>query len=306
MFCFHGVSPGRQYFLYHNKFPGGLQWELTFFREFGMVITEKGGVDMPSSYAHYRFGTKILPTLPADIRRSVQRFRRMYDVGLHGPDIFYFYNPISKKGTGTLGIKYHEQTGKVFFTRICRGIRMEYNEAAAACLYGVLCHYVLDSVMHPAILEAAQELGVTHIEIETEFDRFLLEKDHKAPSAGTKLSQHLSLTDGECETLAKFYPPSTGKTIKRALGTAALSTRLLYNTEGFSRKVTQAGIGLLGKELQGMMMTTQPNPKCRQLNEYLYEKYQQAMAQFPVYLQQLQEHMTYSAPLAEEFAVPFV
>ena len=261
---------------------------------------------MPSSYAHYRFGTKILPTLPADIRRSVQRFRRMYDVGLHGPDIFYFYNPVSNKGTGILGIKFHEQTGKAFFTRVCRAIRMERSEAAAACLYGVLCHYVLDSVMHPAILEAAQELGVTHIEIETEFDRYLLAKDRKMPPDGSKLSNHLHLTEGECETLAKFYPPSTGKTVKHALASAAFCTKLLYNTDGISRKVTETGIHLLGKELQGMLMTTQPNPKCAQLNESLYALYQQALEGFPVYLQQLQEHMTYSAPLEEEFSAAFV
>ena len=261
---------------------------------------------MPSTYAHYRFGVKMLPTLPADVRRSVQRFRRMYDVGLHGPDIFYFYNPFSAKGTGALGIKFHEQNGKTFFSRICRSIRMERNEAAAACLYGLLCHYVLDSVLHPFILQSAQELGVTHVEIETEFDRYLLARDRRMPPDGGKLSNHLSLTEGECETLAKFYPPCTGKTIKRALSNAALCTRLLYTTEGVSRKVTEAGVNMLGKELQGMLMTTKPNPKCAHLNEQLYSLYLQAQERFPEYLQQLQEHMTYRAPLDEDLALPFV
>ena len=45
---------------------------------------------MPSTYAHYRFGVAMLPGLPGDVRRTIGRFRRLFDVGLHGPDIFYF------------------------------------------------------------------------------------------------------------------------------------------------------------------------------------------------------------------------
>ena len=46
---------------------------------------------MPSVYAHYRLGVALLPTFPADARRTIQRFRRLFDVGLHGPDIFFYY-----------------------------------------------------------------------------------------------------------------------------------------------------------------------------------------------------------------------
>lgn len=41
---------------------------------------------MPASYAHYRFGKQVLPALPAEIRQNIQRFRRLYDMGLQGPD----------------------------------------------------------------------------------------------------------------------------------------------------------------------------------------------------------------------------
>ena len=37
---------------------------------------------MPAGYAHYRFGKLLLPHLPADVRQTIQRFRRMYDAGL--------------------------------------------------------------------------------------------------------------------------------------------------------------------------------------------------------------------------------
>ena len=50
---------------------------------------------MPSTYAHYRFGVGLLTTMPGDVRRTIQRFRRRFDVGLHGPDIFYYQSALS-------------------------------------------------------------------------------------------------------------------------------------------------------------------------------------------------------------------
>lgn len=260
---------------------------------------------MPSHYAHYRFGAAVFANLPADIRRSIQRFRRLYDVGTHGPDLFFHYRPGISRGTGSLGIKYHEQPGRTFFPRVCRSIRMERSEGAAAYMYGVLCHYVLDSRLHPFIVAKAQELGVTHMEIETEFDRFLLEMDQKLPPDGSRLTAHLKLTEGECETVAKFYPPATGKTVKSALQSTVLTVKLLYTPTGAPRKIVEAGLHVAGRELSGMLMTQGPNPRCAQLNEELLELYRQALQAVPAYLEQLQAHMTYSAPLEEDFELPF-
>ncbi len=260
---------------------------------------------MPSSYAHYRFGVAALNMLPADTVRSVQRFRRLYDVGLHGPDLFYYYRPVASRGTGILGIKYHEQTGKNFFTRICRAIRMERSEAASAYLYGVLCHYVLDSTLHPYILETAEKNGVTHAAMETEFDRYLLELDCKLPPDGKRLTEHLQLTEGECDTVARFYPPATAKTVKGALATTIQVNRLITLPEGPGRKVLEKGLGLVAKELQGMLMSAKADPACAPLNEGLLQRYEEALSRFPEFLQQMQAHMTYGAALEEDFEKPF-
>lgn len=260
---------------------------------------------MPSVYAHYRFGAAILQGLPADIRRSIQRFRRLYDVGLHGPDIFYFYKPVSKKDTATLAIKYHEQTGKAFFTRVCRSIRLERSEAATAALYGLLCHYVLDSTLHPLIQQLAQENGVTTLRLETEFDRCLMELDGKLPPDGGKLTAHLKLTDGECETMAKFFPPASGKTVKQALRSTALVHRLCVTPEGPQRKLLEAGLHVVGDQLSGMLLSQTPDSACSHLTPQLLECYQEAMERFPIYLQQLHAHLTYGAALEEEFSPTF-
>ncbi|MBE6976857.1 MAG: hypothetical protein E7439_06675 [Ruminococcaceae bacterium] len=260
---------------------------------------------MPATYAHYRFGTMLLPNMPGDVRRTIQRFRRLFEVGLHGPDIFYYQIPGFKKDASFLGIKFHEQTGKEFFQRVVRAVRLERSEASQAYLYGVLCHYCLDSRMNSYIKEQAEQEGISSLMVETEFDRFLLEKDGKVPACSQDLTPHLKLTPGEWETVAKFYPPATAKNVKDSLNNMIFILRLLATPEGTRRKVLTKGVGVLGKEFSGAVMTVEPNPKCQHLNEGLLARYEDAQAQFAEMLSQLQAHMTYSAALEDAFASTF-
>ena len=71
---------------------------------------------MPANYAHYRFGAQLLPKLPPEVRRPVGRFRQLYDMGLHGPDILFFQSLLPG---GKPRDKFHAQTGKAFFERVC-------------------------------------------------------------------------------------------------------------------------------------------------------------------------------------------
>lgn len=260
---------------------------------------------MPSTYAHYRFGLAMLPQLPGDARRTIQRFRRLYEVGLHGPDIFYYQLPGLNKSASFLGIKFHEQTGQDFFQRVCRSIRMERSEAAQAYLYGVLCHYCLDAVCTPFIKERCEAEGMKSLQVETEFDRYLLDRDGKKPACSQDLSPHLKLTPGEWETVAKFYPPATAKIVKDSLNNMTFVLKLLATPEGARRTVLAKGVSVLGKDFTGAVMGTEPDPVCAHLNEGLMEKYRQAEANFAPMLTQIQALMTYNATLDALFAVTF-
>lgn len=260
---------------------------------------------MPSIYAHYRFGTALLPTLPADVRKTIQRFRGLYDMGLHGPDIFYYSSPVIHTGADYLGIKFHEQTGREFFSRVCRAVRLERSEGALAYLYGLLTHYCLDSLCHEVIHRLTQQENLQHMELETEFDRYLLEQDGKVPAYAQDLSPHISLTVGECETVSKFYPPAKPNAIRRCVGNMAFYTRLLASPDGVGRTVLEKGIRALPREIQGMLMGKTPNAACAIHCDRLMDAYRSAMEQFPMYLEQLREHMTYSAQFGGEFEKQF-
>lgn len=260
---------------------------------------------MPASYAHYRFGAALIPRLPPELRQTVRRFRQLYDVGLHGPDVFLYFSPAFPTAVGKLSKKYHTQSGKVFFERVCRMVRMERSEGAMAYLCGVLAHYALDSLSHPFVNRMAEQGPASHTEIEAEFDRFLLETDGKIPPHTQDFSTHMRLTPGECATAAAFYPGATGANIGKAVRNMAAVTRILTAPEGAPRKLLGTGMKLLGSGKAGLLMGVKPNERCAQLNPSLLRLYEMALDRYMVLLDQLGEYLRVGKALGPEFSGEF-
>jgi len=257
---------------------------------------------MPSSYAHYRFGIKALEKMDPAVRRKVQQFRNVYDTGLHGPDLFFYYNPLIRTSTGALGSKFHAQTGDAFFSAAVRRLRLNPSEVGKVYLYGVLGHYCLDSAIHPLVEATAQEEKIGHVEMETEFDRFLLTKDGKLPPHVQDFSGHMRLSRGECVTVSAFYPGSTPSDILRSVKNMARFTRLFASR---NRKTTEMLVSLAGKSAKQMLMTRNPNPNCDYLDEPMMALYDQALERYPIMEAQLTALITSGTPLGEEFSLTF-
>lgn len=260
---------------------------------------------MPSKYAHYRFGVQLLPTLPADVQRTVRRFRQLYDMGLHGPDIFFYHNPVIQTSVKKLGRKFHYQTGKQFFEHTCRNLRMNPSEGAMAYLYGVLAHYALDSLSHPFISRNAEPGKVTHTRIEVEFDRYLLELDGKKPPYLQDLSGHMQLTPGQCQTVAAFYPNVGAGAVGKCVENMASITKFLVLPKGSRRDLVEKTMNLTLPKYAEHLMTVHPNRDCAELNPSLLRLYEMAMDRYPVLLDQIQAHLRSNAPLGTDFSVIF-
>lgn len=254
---------------------------------------------MPANYAHYRFGKRVLPTLPADVRQCIQRFRRMYDMGLHGPDIFFYYNPLMKTAVGDLGGKFHSQTGQVFFPTACTAAT---SEAARAYLYGLLGHYCLDSVCHPYVQKIVDIGEATHVALESEFDRYLLALDKEPTPHTYDMSKHFKLTRGECMTVAEFYPSATGANISQCVKIMAMGTKFLASP---NRARTEK---LLKKFAPSICDNLIPEQEVEELALYvqeLKELFDKASERYPVLLEQLTAYMVSGEPLGEDFAPDF-
>lgn len=257
---------------------------------------------MPSSYAHYRFGAQALELMDGNLRRRVQHFRQMYDVGIHGPDLFFYYNPILPTSTGALGSSFHKQTGQAFFTRAAAALRQHPSEGGMAYLFGVLAHYCLDAACHPLVTQTAAEGKIGHTELETEFDRYLLDLDGKRPTVCYDGSDRMRLTRGECLTVSAFYPPASSYTISRCVKNMHRITHFLSSRD---RKRVRRLIGLGGKRALEMVMTNMPNANCSHLDEPLLRLYETALQHFGVCAPALLEHLSTGEPLGSEFEAIF-
>ena len=251
---------------------------------------------MPANYAHHRFGKQVLKTMPAGARQCVQRFRRMYDAGLQGPDIFFYYNPYWKTPVGELGKTFHRMKGADFFPAACKAAS---SEAAAAYLYGLLGHYCLDSVCHPFVnqLHAAGE--ARHVILEAQFERFLLTLDGEAHPETFDMSKKLKLTRGECMTVAEFYSGATGGQISRSVKSMARSIRFLAkpSREKWLRK--------LGLSFADHMIPAEEKEDLVLYISELKDHYDKAVQRYPEMLESLLRHMENGEELGPDFEAVF-
>ena len=48
---------------------------------------------MPTTYTHYRLGRGVRKLLDRDERRIIEANIELFRIGLHGPDILFYYKP---------------------------------------------------------------------------------------------------------------------------------------------------------------------------------------------------------------------
>ena len=51
---------------------------------------------MPTTYAHYKFGKEVISALPRPLQSAIENHRELFDIGVHGPDILFYYYPLKK------------------------------------------------------------------------------------------------------------------------------------------------------------------------------------------------------------------
>ena len=234
---------------------------------------------MPSTYAHRRFGADVLNLLPDEVRNEIAPYRELYDIGLHGPDLLFYYHAAKSNPVSALGNAMHEQPGRVFFER-ARGVIRQAEDPAAARAYalGFVCHFALDSTCHPYVEQYVRESGVSHCEIETEFDNELMREDGRDPLHFFTAS-HIHPSMERAKAAAPFYK---GITILQAYDsmTGMLTVHhLLQASNPVKRWVVLEGMKAVGKYdgLHGLVANPEPNPECAESSARLEELYQQAL-----------------------------
>lgn len=131
---------------------------------------------MPAIYAHYMFGAESLPHFSEPVARIVRTHRAYFDLGLQGPDFYFFDQRLMLKGKhyARLGGELHKGSCVSLLSALEGGGGRRPENWALAYLFGLVGHFALDQAAHPHIEPWVKELGYNHHRLETEFDRFLL------------------------------------------------------------------------------------------------------------------------------------
>ena len=255
---------------------------------------------MPSTYAHYRLGFRTLSHLDPKIQAVIRRNRQMFDLGLHGADIFFYHNPFTGKDPmAEYARQIHRSSGQEFFAPAVRQLKLQPDEGLESYLFGVLAHFALDSLCHPYV-NSVSGPQAGHTEIEVEFDRALLEYDGKPDPYRQVISRHIRLEKkGDAEKILRFYPELKPAQVRRSIENMAWMTTMLAAPKGLRRNVI--GSGILGNGINEHMMFLQPNLRCAEYTPVLMGLYTQAEVLFPRLSRQLWNHIHAAGKLGEEF-----
>ncbi len=219
---------------------------------------------MPSTYAHYKFGKTVLEQYPAPLAKIVREHRQLYNIGLHGPDILFYYRALTNNPVNAVGFGMHAKPAREFFAPAKQAYAAAEDKGAAlAYLLGFVCHFALDSACHGYIENKIAVSGVTHTEIESEFDRSLLLQDGREPLSA-KLTYHIVPGEGNARVIAPFFAGVSAKQVQKALRSMLFYNELLRAPHQPKRGFVRLCLRLTGnfKEMHGMMLAKQPIPAC--------------------------------------------
>lgn len=160
---------------------------------------------MPAGYAHYIFGQKVLKNLDKKYQDIIIKNIDLYNIGVHGPDILFYYKTLTANEIKKLGSTLHREEAYDFFQNAKKIIDKSQNrDAAIAYIYGFITHFVLDHGCHCYIGKMEKQLNMTHSEIESELDRKLLVMNNLDPLT-TSLTSHIKPSLDIAKIIAPFF-----------------------------------------------------------------------------------------------------
>lgn len=223
---------------------------------------------MPTTYAHYSFGVKVLEELNYELRKSINNNIDLYNIGLHGPDILFYYKPLKANRINKLGNEIHANEAKLFFESAKDTIISADNyDKAFAYIAGFICHYMLDSKCHPYVRENEDKLS--HNEIETEFDSMLIAKDSLNPMT-FKPTFHLVPTGENAKCIYKFFPETRQEDILQSLKSMKFYLNLFVSLGALPSSFIKRVLKILGNSDKiDLIKKKNPKEECKYINEKL-------------------------------------
>ncbi|MGM9680200.1 MAG: zinc dependent phospholipase C family protein [Eubacteriales bacterium] len=243
-----------------------------------------GGIIVPSTYAHYVFGQEIYQKYPDALKERISPYLPLFRIGLHGPDILFYYGALFNNPVNHVGYSLHSEPAWTFFQRAAELLKEAVENPSLydrrlAYVCGFLCHFALDASCHSYVEKKIAVSGITHTEIEVEFDRFLLVRDGEDPIR-KRLTDHILPSREKAELIAPFFPTLTAKNVEKSMKSMISYNNLLLVSNPIKKHLICAMLRLTGnyKEMHGLMMNREPNPDCMDSNAGLLKRMEDAVS----------------------------
>ncbi|MDD6327332.1 MAG: zinc dependent phospholipase C family protein [Eubacteriales bacterium] len=234
---------------------------------------------MPNTYAHYCFGQEIVKLLQDDTQKLIEKHKDIFNIGVHGPDIYSFYHTLFNDKMNKLCSREHANSGLVIMEHAATCIREDpaHADAYFAYMYGMICHLVLDGYCHGFVNSTRDTKGIAHNLQESEFDRMLMKRDGKDPFSycpGNTL-----VTKWEyAERIAYVSMDVDARIVKKSVQRMRKWCNFFVAPTFFHRAIIYFGLWISGnyKKRTGMILKHKENPKCVDTNKELLRLYEKA------------------------------
>lgn len=256
---------------------------------------------MPTTYAHYRFGRDVYKQLPKQAQDIIQSHGGLYNIGLHGPDLLFYYKVYKKNPVSQTGFDMHDQPAMGFFRHGAQVMHKKLSFLTAskyAYLFGFLCHFALDSRCHPYVERMVRETGISHSEIEAELDRDLMIRDGLDPMV-CRPTSHLRPKAFYGGIIAGFFPGISPGQIVTSIRSMRFCCNLLAPS---GRRLRSVILHLLRgtplpATIREMIIKEQPNPACVPITRELERRYQSAVYDASELIVNFMDHIQNGRPL---------
>lgn len=286
---------------------------------------------MPAAYAHHTFGEACIAAMPEKLRTICNKYRELFDFGVHGPDILFYYKPLSSNPVAGHGSELHHWTGaQVFeiFKYVYQGmprnswskqkeetegqtenlqiqLTVAEKNAMLAYMLGFLAHFTLDSSCHGYINSMTEQSDLSHNKIESQYEAFLMNRDGKEPLQVDR-SLPLKPTKDNAAVIARFFPFSE-KEILESLKGQKSSLHLFFSPTEKKKKLLRTMVKTLklNGDFGDLFLDEEMLAECQVYNEEILKLQKKALKLYPGLLQNFIRYLYDKSVIDEYFKYDF-
>lgn len=219
---------------------------------------------MPGFTSHYLFGVNNYRQLKKEhscqvLLQSIDRYKTVFQLGLQGPDIFFYHLPSQLRKVRPGSVAHTRWTGD-FLKCLIEAPELfwksEQQQISQAYAAGFIGHYVLDTQMHPYVYDRTgigdvlKKKGYAdHIALESDIDAALLMRYTKCLPSEFPYGKTIAFDKITREVVASVLYYAYHSVFEelglskgffyRAIRSMQIGTRLTYNPHNYKRQIVE-------------------------------------------------------------------